>query len=146
MATGVEDLENALRRLIEQADDAAKAAAQAAAVVMDRGVKLELSRSSHAPGTKTPASPGLPPSLITGRLRQSVRMTKLWQSGVHQWTSNVGGTVVYARIQELGGNAGRGHKSHLPPRPYIRPAQLKWSLTARDAAISAFINASGLSK
>lgn len=28
----------------------------------------------------------------------------------------------YARIQEYGGNAGRNHKSYIPPRPYLQPA------------------------
>lgn len=28
----------------------------------------------------------------------------------------------YARIQEYGGYAGRGHKSYIPPRPYLQPA------------------------
>lgn len=28
----------------------------------------------------------------------------------------------YARIQEYGGNAGRGHRSYIPPRPYLEPA------------------------
>jgi phage gpG-like protein len=144
MAASTNALEDALQRLKDHADWAAKDAASAAAAVIDRGIKLELSRSSHPKGTKTPASPGEPPSLITGRLRQSVRMTRLRQTGAGQWTANVAPTTVYARIQELGGHAGKGHRSHLPPRPYVKPAFQMWQLKAYDAAISAFRKASGL--
>jgi len=35
--------------------------------------------------------------------------------------AEIGPTAVYSRIQELGGDTGRGHRSHLPPRPYIKP-------------------------
>lgn len=144
MATSTSALEAALTRLKENADWAARDAASAAAAVIDRGIKLELSRSSHSPGTKTPAAPGQPPSLITGQLRRSVRMTQLKRTGVGQWTAHVAPTTVYSRIQELGGMAGRGHRSRLPPRPYVRSAFQHWQLKARDAAVAAFRRASGL--
>jgi len=35
-----------------------------------------------------------------------------------QW----GAATPYARIQEYGGYAGRGHKSYIPPRPYLSTA------------------------
>lgn len=34
-----------------------------------------------------------------------------------------GSSVPYARIHEYGGYAGRGHKSYIPPRPYLGPAR-----------------------
>jgi phage gpG-like protein len=34
-----------------------------------------------------------------------------------------GSATPYGRIQEYGGNAGRNHKSYIPPRPYLAPAQ-----------------------
>ena len=142
--TGFEDLEAAMKSLVDHADEASKAAAQAASVVLQRGIQLELSRSSHSAGTKTPANPGQPPSLITGRLRQSVRVTRLARTGSGQWTATVGATTVYARIQELGGDTGKGHRTHLPPRPYVRPAEDKWTLKARESAIAAFTKACGL--
>jgi hypothetical protein len=141
---GFASLEAALARLRDNADWAARNAASAAAAVIERGVKLELSRSSHPPKVKTPSPPGSPPSLVTGRLRQSVRMTQLRQTGAGQWTAHVAPTTVYSRIQELGGWAGKGHRSHLPPRPYIRPAFQMWQLKAYQAAVSAFRSASGL--
>src|SRR5277367_1887085 len=129
MATGgFRNLENALQRLKDNADWAARDAASSAAAVIERGIKLELSRSSHAPKTPTPSAPGQPPSLMTGRLRQSVRMTRLDRTGAGQWTAHIAPTTVYSRIQELGGWAGRHHRSHLPPRPYIKPAMDRWQL------------------
>jgi len=32
----------------------------------------------------------------------------------------VGSNLPYARIQQLGGKAGRGHKSEIPARPYLK--------------------------
>ena len=37
----------------------------------------------------------------------------------------VGSNLVYARIHELGGLAGRGRKVKIPMRPYLRPALAK---------------------
>jgi len=37
----------------------------------------------------------------------------------------VGSNLVYARIHELGGYAGRGRKVKIPMRPYLRPALAK---------------------
>lgn len=88
----------------------------------------QLGLSSHGKDTPTPAAPGEPPSLITGQLRRSVRMIPKGPGHVQ-----VGATTVYARIQELGGWAGSGHASYLPPRPYLKPA-LRNSRTAMRAA------------
>ena len=71
-------------------------------------------------------------------------MTALRRSGKGQWTARVAPTTVYARIQELGGQAGRGHQSALPPRPYVSPAVTKSALKARDAAIRVFRSYTGL--
>jgi phage gpG-like protein len=141
---GFGSLEARLDQLLRNADHAAKEAAEAMASIGERGIKIELSRSSHPPGTKTPAAPGSPPSLVTGRLRQSVRRTKLYHSGSGQWTAHVAPTTIYARIQELGGRAGPHHRSRLPPRPYVSPAQFRWALKARDAAVKVFRDVSGL--
>lgn len=59
----------------------------------------------------------------TGRLRSS-----WWNPGaVTQrvtggWRMSLGSDVVYARIHELGGMTGRGHRTRIPRRPYMRPA------------------------
>jgi phage gpG-like protein len=60
------------------------------------------------------------PSIITGALRASVRTTEPKRLGFASYELMVGPTMVYSRIQELGGVAGRGVT--LPARPYVRPA------------------------
>jgi phage gpG-like protein len=97
-----------------------------------RAVQAELGTTSHDPGTLTPSKPGEPPSLITGQLRRSVIMRSKGRAHVQ-----VGATAVYARIQELGGNAGRGGTSHLPARPYLRTAMRKLAVSGemRKAAL-----------
>lgn len=82
-------------------------------------VKMELSRTSHPPGTPTPSPPGSPPSLISGALRRSIQVEGPQPTGPGRWTVHVGTGLVYSRIQELGGTAGRG--AYLPPRPYMAP-------------------------
>lgn len=37
-------------------------------------------------------------------------------------TAQWGAATPYARIQEYGGYAGRGHKAYIPPRPYLSTA------------------------
>lgn len=97
-----------------------------------RAVQAELSTSSHDPGTATPSQPGEPPSIITGQLRRSVIMRPKGRGHVQ-----VGATAVYARIQELGGDAGRNHASHLPARPYLKAALEKLAASGelRKAAL-----------
>lgn len=67
-----------------------------------------------------PASPeGEPPAWRTGYLHDTVYMRVLATDG--GWQARVYPSTVYARIQELGGMAGRDHRSYLPPRPYVEP-------------------------
>ena len=111
---------------------AADLAAAAMGAVAMRAVQAELGTSSHALGTPTPSQPGEPPSLITGQLRRSVIMRPKGRAHVQ-----VGATTVYARIQELGGAAGRNHASQLPARPYLKAAMRKLAASGemRKAAI-----------
>lgn len=129
-----------LRRLADKADNqGGRAAAQAMSLAGERGIKAELSRSSHSRGTPTPSPPGSPPAIITGSLRRSV-ITQPPTGGGGVWSAAGGPTIVYSRIQELGGRAGRGHRTVLPPRPYVRPAvnQLRASGRLSEVASSAF--------
>jgi phage gpG-like protein len=135
--TGTNDLAKALERLAARGESAARPAAEAMAAVAERQVKKTLSASSHPRGTRTPSSPGMPPSLITGQLRRSVRRTRS-EGGAGRWETRVAPTTVYARIQELGGTAGRGHRSRLPARPYVRPALAASREQMRQAAVRAF--------
>lgn len=104
-----------VRAVTPDALDEAIRLVQAAAMIM-------LTTTSHAPGTPTPSSPGEPPSLITGRLRGSMEVEPPQQVGDARWEARTGPTAVYGRIQELGGICGAGHRTHLPPRPYLAPA------------------------
>jgi len=110
-----------LQGMKDKAPDGCRAAADAMGAVMVRATMLQLGLSSHVKGTPTPSQPGMPPAMVGGDLRRSVRADPVTGAGT-RWQTQVGATTVYARIHELGGNAGRGHKTHLPPRPYLRPA------------------------
>lgn len=84
--------------------------------VVERAVKLSLSRYPHPEGTPTPAPPGGPPGLITGTLRRSQRTTPARRQAAGVWSAMTGPTVKYARAQELGYPRG-----NLPARPYQKP-------------------------
>lgn len=127
---GTEEAVARLELIISGTEAMASAMAHAMGEVLEREVRTQLSKSSHAPGTPTPSVPGSPPAMITGRLRNSVTVREIGPGHVQ-----VGGTTVYARIQELGGSSGRGGGTQLPPRPYLAPA---WEI-ARNEAIDAAI-------
>ena len=135
---------------------AIKARAEAAAVpvagAMGKAYEAHLKditlieSGTHPPVTLTPAAPGRPPAMITGRLRDSVIMLGPASGGEGIGFSSVMPTVIYACVQELGGvhesAPGRymwlwvrylGHRGVLargwnvgrvtiPPRPYMRTA------------------------
>jgi phage gpG-like protein len=82
-------------------------------------IKHKLTQRSHARGTPTPSAPGTPPAKISGALAGSVTATPA-AGGGGVWTAYAGPHgIVYAAIQHRGGNAGRNHATHLPPRPYM---------------------------
>lgn len=85
-------------------------------------IRENLRLKSHSPGTVTPSAPGEPPALITGNLVRSVRHRRARQIRAHVYEAATGPTAVYARVQEKGGWTGAGHRTYLPPRPYVRPA------------------------
>ena len=59
----------------------------------------------------------------SGRLRSSWFMPgPIVSRIVGGWRMMIGSNVPYARIHELGGMAGRGHKTKIPKRPYVRTA------------------------
>ena len=69
------------------------------------GTAWPLSHRAAAEGGKT--------LMDTARLRNSIN------SQATDDLVMVGSNVAYARIHQLGGKAGRGHKVTLPPRPYL---------------------------
>lgn len=82
----------------------------------------QLRLTSHPPGTPTPSVPPMPPSMITGNLIRSIDEYGPYYENANRVAGLVGPTAVQARIQELGGDTGRNHATHLPPRPYVAPA------------------------
>lgn len=91
----------------------------AAAIVQGTAVAL-LSLLSHAPGTATPSSAGEPPAMISGALAASIVPGEPFGDG-DTWGIDIGPTIVYGRIQELGGICGKNYATTLPPRPYLAP-------------------------
>lgn len=111
----------ALRSLVARRKAATRPALAKAAHLVERNAKLLLSLTSHPKGTQTPSRPGEPPSLVTGTLKKSVKVRgpRPIPGGYEAF---IAPTVVYGRIQELGGMAGKGLRTRLPARPYMRPA------------------------
>lgn len=70
-------------------------------------------------GAGVPAVPGIL-TTRTGRLRDSIG----WRIDCKgkDIIGRVGTNVIYGRIHEYGGTAGRNHAARIPPRPYLKPA------------------------
>jgi phage gpG-like protein len=123
------------------AGPAARAATTAMARAYQRGVvATELSRYSHTRGTRTPSPPGEPPARVSGALARSIKTSPAKETEPGHWSSSVGPRVVYGRIQELGGQSGRGRRTTTPPRPYLRPAvdRMRGDGTLHRVAVEAF--------
>ncbi|MEV7034639.1 hypothetical protein AB0N99_30960 [Streptomyces sp. NPDC093272] len=121
-AQGVDQLAAALDTMMLRVRTATRSGAKEATRIVQRRAFVELSRYSHPPGTPTPSPPGQPPARITGHLRGGLSPTGPYPTG-SGFGAKLGPTAVYARIQELGGQAGRNHSVTLPPRPYMRPTR-----------------------
>lgn len=114
--------EAALLSIIPIQAAATRQATSVALHVIEREMKANLSLGSHPRGWPTNSAPGSPPDLVSGDLRRSVQVdgpSPVGASGT-KFQGEVGPTIEYARIQELGGIA--GHGAHLPARPYAQPA------------------------
>lgn len=75
------------------------------------------------------SSPGQPPAVNTNRLRASWSVESFGSRGdgfatvkqdAKRTVLRLGSNVVYARILEYGGNTGRGGRTTIKPRPYLR--------------------------
>ena len=88
-----------------------------ACLLVERDAKLSFG-PRHSKGTESQTAPGETPSVITGTLRRSITH----ETDALRLVGRVGSNVTYARIQEKGGFAGRGHRTYIPARPYLRPA------------------------
>lgn len=113
-----------LRRMAElAAHDGGRAAAGAMAGEGKKAIREALNRRSHRRGTPSPAPPGQPPARISGALMTHIVVVPAIEETAGKWVATAGsdGILPYDRIQNLGGVAGRGHRTTLPPRPYIEP-------------------------
>lgn len=119
---GVADWARASERLLGKLERATVRGIDDGLGMIERAEKRNLRRRTHPLGTPTTSPPGEPPALVTGHMRASWRMRNAHQVGAHRFRGYGGNTSVQARIQELGGRAGRGHRAKLPPRPYLEPA------------------------
>jgi HK97 gp10 family phage protein len=112
-----EHTDAALRRLLDSVTgEEQKQALRKAAMLVERNMKQKLTANGrHKKGTPTPSAPGTPPAIVTGALRRSVKTSPV-QQGFKGYRIMIGPTMVYARVQELGGGP-----RNLPARPYVRP-------------------------
>lgn len=117
--TGLEAFTAALQSRVLEAEAVTHLAVKAAADVLVRETVDKLMLKEHPRHTPTPSQPGEPPAMITGALMASVHATEAIGTGGY-FEARVGPATPYARIQELGGEA--GHGSRLPARPYLKPA------------------------
>jgi phage gpG-like protein len=129
---GIDELARALQAMSTRVEAVTPDAIVTAQALIAGEARAALSRYSHQRGTPTPAPPGGPPALISGRLRSSFDLAGPTFAGAGVWTSVMGPTVPYARVQELGGRAGH---SELPARPYLRPSAEKLLHSGRIAAV-----------
>lgn len=88
----------------------AKSGLVRAGFVVERQIKKNLS------GKRTPGNPY--PGWVTTRLRTSVTS----QASSDGMIVSIGPNVEYAAIHEFGGRTGRGGKTIIPARPYVKPA------------------------
>ncbi len=140
MPNNAGELADALARIADLAGTAAPAeVADAMAYVTASTMVGKLG------GGPPPSAPGTPPARRSGHLQNSVTVVPA-TGGAGIAEAQAGNSAVYARIHEYGGDTGRGHATHLPPRPYIAPSVdddvASGALT--QAAVEAFTRAVGL--
>lgn len=131
--TGVRELQGALSRMVARQNAATRTGLMKSAHLLERNIKVDLSltassgqgrnsKGQFSRGIVKGSPPGSPPFLRSGDLRRSIQVDELTDLGQGRYSTQVGPTIVYGRIHELGGDTGRGHAVHLPPRPYVAPA------------------------
>lgn len=120
--TGARQAAGALSAMVARQNAATRIGLGKSAHLLEREIKAQLSLGSHERGEPTTSAPGEPPDLVSGDLRRSVQVEGPGPRGSGSWEVSVGPTVVYGRIQELGGRTGRHGATVLPARPYVAPA------------------------
>lgn len=117
MPVQFQDTVAALRAWGERTRAATKASGKDAAEVIADAIRENLSRREYPPASP----PGEPPAKRSGDLLGSVQVRELDSgTGIME---RIYPSTVYARIHELSGWAGAGHRSFLPKRPYVGPVR-----------------------
>lgn len=144
---GVEEWGAAVDAMIERVRSATDGAVDDGLALIQKAAQANLTHFTHPPGTPTPSAPGDPPALISGALRRSIRVRRT-KNGPDVYEGRVGPTIVYGRIQELGGQLGHNPRhgmwrrpGFLPPRPYLRPAAFNAAPKVRDLLVKAWARA-----
>lgn len=89
-------------------------------VLREIGASLLTSTQRRFEDEQAPSGAPWAPILRSGAiLRDSGRLYQSLTYAVGQSQVEVGTNVVYARIHQLGGKAGRGRKVTIKPRPYL---------------------------
>lgn len=132
--TGVKELQDAMSAMVARQNTATRSGLARSASLLEREIKVGLSITSSTGGEQrdqkgrfakrgsTSSAPGEPPYLRSGDLRRSVQQDEISPLGMGRYSTQVGPTIVYGRIQEIGGDTGPNGATHLDPRPYVAPA------------------------
>lgn len=113
----------AMDRKIKAIHGAMSEAVSEGMTIVHREIAAQLNLTSHPVGTPRPEEFGLlPPSHVTGNMIRSIDEYGPYYETANRVVGLVGPGAVQSRIQELGGDTGRNHATHLPARPYVRPA------------------------
>lgn len=120
---GSTEWQAAMDRKIKAIHGAMSEAVSDGMTIVHREIAAQLNLTSHPIGTPRPEEFGdLPPSHVTGNLIRSIDEYGPFYETANRVAGLVGPNAVQARIQELGGDTGRNYATHLPPRPYVKPA------------------------
>lgn len=144
---GVDEWGAAIDAILERVQAATDAGVDDGLALIQQGAQRNLTYFTHPPGTPTPSAPGDPPALISGALRRSIKVRRT-KRGPGVYEGRVGPTIVYGRIQELGGRLGQNPRhgmwrspGFLPPRPYLRPAVFNAAPKIRKLLVDAWTRA-----
>jgi hypothetical protein len=146
--TGIDDVRDALSAMRDRVDDATSDAVEAGIEIVHAAAVVNTTIVFRE---------------WTGALADSIEIEEPVRTGAHSWQARTYPTIVYGRIQELGGeivaeNATgflwwegfrsdgsfgliKKHSVYLPPRPYLQPALDESREAMRSAASDAWASA-----
>lgn len=119
---GIKEFAAGIDKLVARMDTASRIAVTKGGNLVKKNIQGQLSIDSHRRDERTASAPGTPPSLVSGALRRSISVQLELGTDAK---ATIGPTIIYGRIQELGGTTGYGHHSRLPSRPYVRPGLME---------------------